>query len=340
VRPLALVLALVLGACQGPPPTKPDYGPVEVTSTRLPLNPKDAAQNTVGQLRFAGALHLTAPEPSHLHGLSGLDVGADGQSFIAVTDFGDVVRGRLVLDGAGALTGVSGVTIVRLLDDKGKPFRGKRSGDAEGVSLMGPLRRIDGPFTVSFEQRHRVMAYAGPGAAGITLFRPTPKQRIRANSGMEAVAAHCLDPIVGGALWVGFEDGRISNRTGRDPSDLGERLSPAPKGYAVADMTNRDCEGLFVLYRAYDPARAFRNVITTTDARGGVVELARIEGRLTRANLEGIAAVRRGEDWRFYLVSDDGFDLSGPRTVLMAFDWTPNEKGPARPPALIEENPS
>ena len=328
VRFWAAALLLVLIAACGKPAEdeapRSAYGAVSVEARPLPLNPRDAAQTRVGRLVYAGGLQLTATNSSRLHGLSGIDVAGDGKTFVAVTDFGDLVRGRFTFDGADHLSGVADVTLQPLLDGGGKPFGRKKKADAEDISFMELDPKPDAGLAVSFEQNHRVLAYSGPGAPARLLFKPSG-MRVRPNQGMEGLAARCAQPGDGKTLWVGFERGEISNRTGLAASKRGRRAAGQPSGFALSGLTNRSCQELFVLYRAYDPIRGFRAVIGETTNAGGVTELARLSGPLTRGNMEGLAVIERSTAkatiWRFYLVSDDGFDPRGRRTLLMAFDW-------------------
>ena len=110
-------------------------------------------------------------------------------------------------------------------------------------------------------------------------------------------------------------------------------------------LTGLDCMAdgrIFALYRAFDPLRSWRAMVallTWEASPAGPVlrrhELARLEGSLTRDNMEGVAAVPGAHGGvRLYLISDDNFDnavtplIGGQRTLLLAFDWTP--PAPAR----------
>ena len=326
--PAAAVLAGLLASCSPPSANLPAYGPAKIAATPLALNPKDPSQARVGQLVYAGGVQLAAPDAPRFKGLSGIDVATDGQAFIAVTDFGDLIRGRLVLDTDGRLTGVAGVTIEPLIDEGGKPFGRKRKADAEDVSFTDLRPGPAAGFAVSFEQNHRVLSYAKPGAPARMLFKPV-RMRLPNNGGIEGLAARC-NAQKARSLWVGFERGEISNRASLPASTRGVRNPRQPRGYQLSGLTNQSCGELFVLYRAYDPVRGFRAVIGRIDAKGGLARLGGLSSPLTRGNMEGLAAVERatpaGPVWRFYLVSDDGFDPQGRRTLLMAFDWV----GPAK----------
>lgn len=336
-----LVLLAACGGCEARKASKPYYGPLEIVATPLPLDPRDPAQTRVGQLTYAGGVQIAATNSDRLHGLSGIDVTADGQAFIAVTDYGDLVRGRLRLGPDGRLMGVADLTLEPLRDEAGKALGRKKKGDAEDVSFLDPAPAAGSAYAVSFEHDHRVLSYAGPGAPAKVLFKPG-KMRIRPNRGMEGLAARCSGAPEKASLWVGFEDGDISNRLAATTKGRGSRDAHQPAGFALSSLANRDCETLFVLYRAYDPINGFRAVIGQAGQAESSWELARLSTPLTRGNLEGLAAVDRSTPaaraWRLYVVTDDGFDPRGRRTLLMAFDWTPavQQKRPASPPAVAQ----
>jgi len=263
--------------------------------------------------RFAGGLRLSSTDTSRLHGLSDLVVMPDGQ-FIAVSDEGDLVKGRLVLDASERLTGVNEVTLAPLINLEGKPVSGaKVDSDSEGLALWP-----NGDLMVSFEATHRIWLYPAAGGAPRALsFPATP---FPGNDGMEALA---VDPESGReAYLVGREDTRetwICRLGGR--CEPGFRVDKGPGGL-VAARALPGGRWAFVL-RDFSPLAGNTIQLLITDRTGRVLDSKEIKRHATVDNFEGVAALPRADgSVRFYLLSDDNFS-SGQRTLLLAFDWTP-----------------
>ena len=314
---LLLLLACAgLAGCgaraEGPPGTRP----VAIVAQPLQLDPEDRARGTVGELTWAGGLHLTAPAEPAFGGVSGIDVDADGR-FLAQTDTGRLLRGRLRLDAAGRLAGVDALTLQTLTDEAGAPYRRKVEADAEDVTLTP-----DG-YAISFEQTPRVLRYRGfdGGPGERQAIPPAILQRPR-NAGLEALAWK------DGRLYEGAEDGEIWRC---EPPRGGRCTSVMPRSpYPGFKLTGLDAagRGFVAVYRGVDLFAGWRATIAWLEparADGSGPWKARrlaVLGRpLTRDNMEGIAAVPRpGGAFRLYLVSDDNFKAFE-RTLLLAFDW-------------------
>lgn len=304
------------------PGPRPADGTIRVVARAVPLDPRDPARLKLGALTYAGGVELTSPDTSRLHGLSGIDIAEDGRRFTAISDDGDLVTGRLTLDGNGQLTGVAGVKLQPLRDEAGRPLQGKQWGDAEAVTLLP-----GGGFAVSFEREHRILAYAKPGAPGRRIWAPSSADRdfrLDENAGVEALAAE------GGALIAGSEGGDVRRLTsgalGRD------RLAPEPpSGFNLTGLDALGGGNWIAVYRAWDPFRDSRIEVSMLHAAQCIrapcnapharIDLGRLERPLTVDNIEAIAAVPLEDGgWRLYLLSDDNFRPSQ-RTLLLAFDW-------------------
>lgn len=266
---------------------------------------------------FAGALHLTSADTSRLHGLSELEVDRDGR-LTAVTDVGDLLQGRVVLDREGRLSGLVETTLTPLVGLEGEPITGKRSADAEGLATLA-----NGDRLVSFEVDHRIWLY--PARGGLPRPAPSPAADLPENGGMEALSA---DPERGpDAYLVGIEaDGRTWEcriATGCRP---GARVSLPDDLFGLVAARRLGGGRTAWLLRAYDPLRGNRIELRITDAAMKVVDRMEIARPATVDNFEGLAAVA-GPDggYRFYLISDDNFARSQ-RTLLMALDWWPGKK--------------
>lgn len=104
-------------------------------------------------------------------GFSGFSLLPDGVSFLAVSDYGSLLKGILLPDQRVRLE-----SITRLTDKDGHIYADHK-GDAEGLAI-GP----DGTLFVSFEHRHKVTQFTPDGTGGTDLpahpeFRTYPDNR-------------------------------------------------------------------------------------------------------------------------------------------------------------------
>jgi hypothetical protein len=311
--------ALALTACAatlGPP--QPDlshgdgwtFAPAELKTVGLGLPGAVLAPD----VRFAGGVEIVAGLGSPLHGLSDLKLTGDGD-FVAVSDAGDLVRGVLRLDAQGRLVGVDRLASRRLTLENGQPIADKIDGDAEGLALTR-----SGDLLISFERHHRIWNY-GPLSA---LRSPTPVSSPDAafpdNEGMEGLAA-----LPGQAEgWRALaESGGVWDCTADRCRTVVPPPVEAPKDsdYRPTGL-DRDPSGggWFMVERRYSPPFDMRGRVRRL-APDGTPGPILIELKLpgTTDNFEGVAAQRRGQTTRLYLLSDDNANPAQ-RTLLLAFD--------------------
>jgi hypothetical protein len=263
--------------------------------------------------RWIAGLHLTSPDSSRLHGLS--DLKLVGDRFVAVSDEGDLIEARLVLNASGLPAEIADARLTSLTDLSGRPISGQKlRADAEGVAILP-----NGDRLVSFERDHRIWLY--PARGGAVRTAPSPAAPFPDNEGMEALAQ---DPARGpDAYVVGAEnDGRTwLCRLATGCTD-GPRV-PLPKDFALTAVTRLSGGRSAWLLRAFDLVHGARAELLVTDAAMREIDHLRLERPSTIDNMEGIAAVERpGGTVRFYLLADDNFDPRE-RTLLLAYDWTP-----------------
>lgn len=116
-------------------------------------------------------------------GWSGLELTPDGTTFIAISDKGNIVTGRILRDPDGGIRAIEPGPIRPLAHTDGNPLP-RFFDDSEGLALAD-----DGRVFVSFEAEHRVVSY--PNAAterAETLPIPDAFKRMRNNSSLEALA--------------------------------------------------------------------------------------------------------------------------------------------------------
>ena len=316
---VTVLLALVAVGC-GAPVADPADGarPIDVEVRSVPLDWNDADASVVGRLRFRGGLLLSSDAPRFAE-LSALMVTADGRGFVSVTDQGYWIRGGLVHDGRGDLTGVADVTLEPLGGPDGRMLRRNTWRDAESLA---PAPGGGGGTVVAFEHIHRLWHYPPDGGPPVAIPPPAGLSRAPRNSGAEALTLLTDDRLLvlteglttgGGVVgWVGGEQGwsRVTYATSA--------------GFKPTGATTLPGGDVLVLERRFPPIGArIRRLAKETLAPGAMLEgevIARLEGSLTVDNMEGIDARQGpGGETLVYLLSDDN-DNPLQRTYLLMFE--------------------
>lgn len=316
-RAAGLAIAFALTACAPQTaslPTAPvAAGPgIRIVAQALAEGPPSMSPRADSRFTYAGGVSLTSPDTSRFHGLSDLELLPDGR-FISVSDEGDLVKGRLVLDAQKRLTGLADVTLAPIMGPTGQPLSGgKADSDAESLALWP-----NGDLMVGFERNHRIWLY--PANGGPPRRVPSPTAPFPENDGMEALA---LAPAAGAdAYLTGREDTRETwicrlSRGCTPNFTIGG-------GGPVSLVAARALPGgrwAFVL-RDFVPAVGNTIWLLITDDRGQRLDHLEIKRPATVDNIEGLATQPRPDgSVRFYLLSDDNFSNSQ-RTLLLAFDW-------------------
>lgn len=315
-RLAAVCLTLLLGACASAsvvsepwPGSESGWTPVSAEIRTVGLGIPGGVRLAPG-VRFAGGLEIRTPTGHGLHGLS--DLKLTGGDFIAITDKGDLVRGRLTFDHRGRLAGLSDLRLRGLTAGDGMAFATKSDGDAESLAITE-----EGDLVVGFEQAPRLWSY-GPLDALRDRPSPWPIPPVpTGNDGLEALAA------VPGGLRVAAEAGGVWDCT---PARCTEISPPPTPPLAVADWRitgmDRDPEGSgwFVVERLFREPFDTRARLRRMDASGwlGPV-LVTLSLPSTTDNFEGVAAVAVASGTRLYILSDDN-DNPRQRTLLLTFD--------------------
>lgn len=272
----------------------------------------------IGPFRLAGALALESDDAG-FGGLSGLAGLPDGQ-LLAISDAGQWLRLRPVLR-AARLRGVAGAAMGAIA----VPAGDKTDLDAEAIAFTP-----DGRTLVSFEQRHRIAAFAGVGLplrpAGVlyrTLALDWPP-----NGGGETLA---VLPD-GGWLWLS-EAARASGDARRalliDASGRARQIAvPGLAGFAPTDAAVLPDGRLLLLHRLFNGvgnAAAITLVDLAPVRAGDGVARARLLARWGRDgpwpvdNMEGLALANEAGKPVLYLVSDDNFSAVQ-RTILLRLE--------------------
>ena len=315
---VAALAALTLAACASavvtsqpwrPTPQADVWTPVSASTRAVGLGLPGAAVLGKG-VGYAGGVTVLAGTDSPLHSLSDLKLSGDG-GFISVSDVGDLARGKLALDARGRLIGLEGLSVRRLSLTDGTPISEKTEGDAEGLALT-----TGGDLLVSFERDHRIWNY-GP----LTELRAPEAVRrpdfpFAENDGMEGLAAS------GDGWRVAGESGGVWDCTAARCAVV----TPPPEtpltdaDYRITGMDRDPAGGWFVVQRSYRAPIDVRARVRRM-AQDGTLGPVLVELKLpgTTDNFEGIAAERRGDLTRLYILSDDNFNAVQ-RTMMLAFD--------------------
>jgi hypothetical protein len=281
---------------------------ITINAVPVPLDPRDPTAKAVGDFHYAGGVVLSSRQ-ADLHELS--DIVMTGENrFAAIGDEGISVEGRLVLDKAGQLVGVTDGSLARLTGPDGRPLTAPDA-DAEGLALLP-----NGDRLVSFETRPRIWLY--PAVGGPRREVPSPPSSGSSNAGMEALTA--APDLADDAYLVGTEDsGETWSCRVTSPCVQGPTVDK-PKEFGLVAMNRLPDGRMAYLLRAYDPVRLSR--ITLKIVHGTTV-IGRMDlaSPMTVDNFEGMTSVAGANGGRrFYLISDDNGNPSQ-RTLLLAFDW-------------------
>jgi hypothetical protein len=302
-------------------------GPISISAEPIPAFQRLSEAETFGPFAWRGGLTLASPD-KHFGGLSGLVLGPDCESLVAVSDAGNWLEARLVYD-RDRLTGLSGAHLSPMLDSKGRPLRTKVKADAEAVARLG-----DGRLLAAFESLVRFGHY--------DLVREGTKARFRAvphpkdiDTGPDNGEVEAVGELPDGRLLAIAEgkfdpEGRI-----RAWAWKGERTTPftlEPFGdYRVTDLAVLKDGSVLTLERRFTatslPGMAVRRFPASAIAAGETVMpelLLEATAPLTVIdNMEGIALCERAGETRVTLLSDDNFNSAIQSTVLLQFAYTP-----------------
>ncbi len=293
----------------------------------VPLDPNDLTVDRIGTLVYRGGLDLSTLV-GRFGGFSSIEISADGEELLALSDRGRWWRFALGYSPDGRLTEVRWIADRRMQTalDGARIANGMR--DSEAMAPAG-----DG-LLVSFEQRHRIWRFPWP-APDLPQDKPAAYAGPDAdhapdNGGMEALA-----PLDGnGSRFLALAEQLPGTRRDTRRAWIGSAGSWQVRDYPVSDgfePTGADLlpDGdIIVIERKYRmfygvSARLVRLPRAVIDGDGPLagILLAQIEPPLTTDNFEGVAA-RQTADGRtqVMLITDDNFRPTIQRTLLLLFE--------------------
>jgi len=296
---------------------------------------------TSGKLTFRGGLILSSPSPN-FGGWSGLVVGKDAKTLLAVSDSGVWMTGRIVYDGLHP-AGIADARLGPLLNRDGRPIGRER--DSEAIALeTGTFER--GSVLVAFEGRHRIERYglSSDGVSGDRGVLPLPAaaRRMRPNQGLEGMTIMRGGPYKGSV--IAFSE-RLLDRSHNHTGWLWTSKGPATihlrniADYDITDLSSLDDGTLFVLERRFRWTEGvkmrLRRISSHELKPNRVIDgETLIEADLTAQidNMEGLSVTRlETGEVLITMMSDDNFNHMLQRTLLLQFTVDGNEQAKARP---------
>lgn len=269
-----------------------------------------AAPAPADRLDLIGAIDWEAPVAQ---GMSGLEVGADGTDFVAVSDKGWRVSGSFARED-GRIVGIEIDRYDPILDHKGLPAAARRAGDwsdAEGLAVAP-----DGTEWISFERWAHVWRYDEPGGRA-RLIRDHPDfYGWRDNRQLEALA---IAPD--GTLWT-FPENPEAGEFPAYRLERGEWMRdgalPASDFFQLVGADFAPDGRLWILERKLSLGIWWQNRIRRVDMETREAETMWTGRRGEFLNLEGIAVWEDAEGLRITVVSDNN---TSPREVTQFVEF-------------------
>ncbi len=306
------------------------HAPAAITVDATPItafDPRDKSRTRFGQLEFRGGLVLTSREQS-FGGISALHMEPDGAHFLALTDNGSWLRGRIVYrDGRPA--GIADAEMAPMLGPDGKPLAARHWFDAESLT-----EATDGMFYVGIERVEKIVRFdyrrAGLLARGQPIPVPDDFKTFTFNKSLECLTVPPKGAPLAGSLIAVTE--RSLDPAGNHRSYVLDGAKVArfsvkrSDDFDVSDCTFLSPADMLILERRYSPLRGvairIRKLHLADIKEGALVdgpELFFADLGYQIDNMEGIAVHKNAQgETILTLVSDDNFSALQ-RNLLLQF---------------------
>jgi hypothetical protein len=326
-----LVLLLVLLAAPALAETRPQAPepPVRIEVRAKPIDtfqPSDPARVRFGALTFRGGLELSSSY-AEFGGISAIRVAPDGQDFLAVSDKGRWLKGRIVYQGDKP-AGIADAEIAPVLGPDGKPLAARGWYDTESIAQNGDT------VWVGIERVNRIVRFdigkLGLLAHGQPIAIPPGIAELPNNKGLECLTfAEKGLPLAGTLIAVserGLDaEGNIKGFLIQGPSP-GEFAVKRIGEFDISDCAVTPKGDLLLLERSYSRWRGVGmriRRIPLGEVKPGVTvdgpALIEADMGYQIDNMEGLSVHRAGNgDLVLTLISDDNFALYQ-RTLLLQF---------------------
>lgn len=321
---------LVFAAGPSAPKAKKTLAPIaiEIEVREIPsFDPANPENRRFGALEFRGGLVLSSKERS-FGGISGLHILPDGRGFIAHSDRGVWLRGRLKLDG-DRVSGIENAEMAPMLGAGGRPLAARNWFDTEALAADGDT------LYAGIERANQIVRYRlseGFSAVGIPLQVPARIRKLPFNQGLEALAFVPKAMPLAGTLIAISERGLDD-----DGNILGFLIGgPRPGTFTVKRTGNFDITDaaispsghLLILERYFTLLTGvqmrIRAIPLDTIRPGAVLDgpvLIEAGPGMQIDNMEALAVTRNAAgETILTIVSDNNFNL-WQRTILLRFAW-------------------
>ena len=324
----ALLALLPLSASAQKSPMRPET-PVrfEIAAKSLPsFDPREPNKTRFGQLIYRGGIQLTSSY-KEFGEISSMRVQPDGANFIAVTDKGRWLRGRIAYDGTRP-TGIADAEMAPILGPDGRTLAARGWYDTESIAQDG------GTLWLGIERVHRIVRFDygrhGLLARGQPMATPPGMAKLPANKSLECLTFVPREMPLGGTLVAISEsgldaDGNIKSFLigGQTPGDFTVKRTD---DYDVTDCAILPSQELLLLERRFlwtsGVGMRLRRIPLAQVKPGAVIDGPVVmEAGMAHQidNMEGLS-VHRAPDGAIVLtlVSDDNFAIIQ-RTILLQF---------------------
>lgn len=291
---------------------------------------RDPSITRFGALEFRGGLVLNSKYAA-FGGISAINVEPDGARFLAITDRGAWLRGRIVYE-HGRPAGIADAEMAPILGSDGKPLAARGWYDVES------LVELDGMHYIGIERVEQIVRlnYRREGflAHGEPIAVPPDFKTFTLNRSLECLTASPMGSPHAGKLIVVSERSLDSAGNHRSflikPNSGGDQIERfsvlRSDDFDITDCTILPPGDLLLLERRFLPARGpamrIRRIPLDLIKSDALVEgKALIEADLSYQidNMEGIAVHRNAQgETIITLVSDDNFSFIQ-RNLLLQF---------------------
>jgi len=311
--------------------------PVGIEITARPIaafDNRDVSRVRFGALEFRGGLVMTSAAPA-FGGISGFHLDADGGRFVAVTDRGAWLRGRIVYRD-GAPDAIADAEMAPILGADGKPLAARGWYDVES------LTELDGQFYAGIERVHRIVRLdyrkRGLAAQGEPIPVPADFKTLASNKGLECLAGGRKGSALAGTLVAVAEESLDAQGRHRGFLLKGGKTArfavTQSDAFAITDCAFLPSGDLLLLERHFSAVRGAAMRVRRLPAAairpdavvdGDVLIVADLAYQID--NMEGIAVHRndRGEII-LTIVSDNNFSFIQ-RNLLLQFALIEDGRG-------------
>jgi len=300
---------------------------IEVRATPIEsFDNRDSTKVRFGALEFRGGLVLTSSNRA-FGGISAFHMEPDGSHFLAATDNGSWLRGRIVYRD-GKPDAIADAEIAPILGLNGRPIASRGWFDVESLAEFG------GQFYIGIERVEQILRFdirrEGLAARGEPIVVPPDFKTFVYNKSLECLTGAPSSSAIAGNLIVITEQSLDAAGNHRSfllkGTEVGRFSVKRSDDFDVTDCTILPPGDLLIVERRYSPARGvamrIRRFPVAAIKDGALVDgkiLIDVDLAYQIDNMEGIAVHRNAQgETVITLVSDDNFSAIQ-RNLLLQF---------------------